>query len=425
MSIKNNIYLNKNKNAMKYGIKRYFFLIACIWLSCITAPLFVDASMPANYVEQYGVNIVKSPDIDTAYPTWAQVNPEQDKTDLEYRAHEVLPFGPETDMYLVYPKYGVVTQVNEPSSSDKALIAQNKKFNHFPYLTKGALFYYGTSPDQWKGNMVIAAHTARKKSEKNNYATIFQPLLISQPGDYIFVYIKNQQGTYDFYKYVIKKSYETTPDDISVLKQTNNKYLLTTYGCSDIWTTDMRRINRAELEKKYANHSDLRHHTSAPLLAQTTSYQKSVKKMSNISKKSEKEATFHTIQATEKKTSPVWGKVSSLDTQVSIHQQIFYRQNIQATPIKLPETKGETTVLERKIDISTRISPIMKLRYQRRMNKLSSFVISKLKFNIQFVKAFIQQIDKRIEVLQNRENTSTDKIYMLQHLKEKLEMYVQ
>lgn len=107
-------------------IKKIF--ISAFILSFLTSFSLFAKTMPADYVEQFGVNIVKNQGVDTAYPARAQPNPTEDKTDLSYRVNEVLPFesSKNADMYLVYPKHGIVTPVLTPNATDKKSIADGK-----------------------------------------------------------------------------------------------------------------------------------------------------------------------------------------------------------------------------------------------------------------------------------------------------------
>lgn len=110
------------------------------------------------YFEAYGVEVLNNPGVEIEYPTRARPNPEQNITDLSYWVNDVLPYTEDRDedRYIVYPKHGIVVPVVTPNATDQKLIDQGEMFNHYPYLEKGALHYFGYDPHQGVGNMVIA-----------------------------------------------------------------------------------------------------------------------------------------------------------------------------------------------------------------------------------------------------------------------------
>lgn len=115
--------------------------------------------------------------------------------------------------------------------------------------------------------MVIAAHSSFGKDKPGRYKTIFQALPITRVGDKVFYYEKNGQGSFDFYEYTIKDSFETDKTNVSILKQQVSKETLTTYGCYKIGTNDKRWVNVGELTKKtpkFVTLSAPDNHASAP-----------------------------------------------------------------------------------------------------------------------------------------------------------------
>jgi hypothetical protein len=52
-----------------------------------------------------------------------------------------------------------------PTKADIDLISQGKAFNHYGYLERGSLHYFGLSPSQGAGNMSIAAHSSYLKQD--------------------------------------------------------------------------------------------------------------------------------------------------------------------------------------------------------------------------------------------------------------------
>lgn len=220
------------------------------------------------YFDLYDVEVINAPGVDITYPSWAKPNPEENITDLSYWVYDVLPYPEDRNAskYIVYPKHGIVVPVLIPNEQDQALIAQGEMFDHFPYLEKGALHYFGYDPHQGYGNMVIAGHSSYNKSSPGNYKTTFQALPISREGDKIFVYLKNKQGSFDLFEYTITESYRTHKYDVGILQHTPDSYTLTTYGCYEIGSNEDRWINVAKLSLQKLAHSTLssdRMHTSA------------------------------------------------------------------------------------------------------------------------------------------------------------------
>lgn len=121
-----------------------------------------------DYFAQYGVEIAPEGGADYAYPERAQPDASQTIVDLSYRVHDVLPFDQDKNagMYMVIPKAGIVFPVVLPTSDDKTLIDNGEVFDHFKYLTKGALRYYGNK------NKIFAVHSSYKKSDTGRYKTV-------------------------------------------------------------------------------------------------------------------------------------------------------------------------------------------------------------------------------------------------------------
>ena len=70
------------------------------------------------------------------------------------------------------------------------------------------------------------------------------------------------------------------------------------------------------------------------------------------------------------------------------------------------------------------LSIVKKIQGQSRARKLAVFVIRQLKFNITFVKAFQKRIQARITQLEQAEQHSLEKQYILSLLKQELQKYI-
>ena len=198
--------------------------------------------------------------VDTTFPTWAKPNVAQDKKDLSYRVDMVLPFSQDrnSDAYIVYPTYGVVVPVNTPSADDSILMSQGQKFDYYPYFERGALHYFGVSPFEWPGNMVIAAHSSFFTSQEWRYKTVFQVVPLSHVWDNIWYYHKNVWWTYDLYEYTIVSSFETEKSNVWIMQYDNDgKSYLTTYSCFPIGSNARRWVNKAVLSTTILSQSSL------------------------------------------------------------------------------------------------------------------------------------------------------------------------
>ena len=220
-----------------------------------TANDTVDYLFSLNNIE-----VIPSDNVSYEYPTWAKMNPEMDKTSLAYWVKKVLPYAQDRNKsaYLVYPKAGIVVPVLNPSANDAALIKQWKAFNHYPYLENGALHYFGIWPSVGIGNMSIAAHSSYLKQDPGRYKTVFQALVITNPGDIVWYFEKNSKWTFDRYEYQVVQSYETDKNNVSILGYDNDgKSYLTTYGCYPIWSNEKRWVNKAVLKDVTLEQSSL------------------------------------------------------------------------------------------------------------------------------------------------------------------------
>lgn len=263
----------QNINKMNSRLAYLATLSAIILLSPSWGWPFAYAEEIHNYdyyFKKYSVEVVYSPSVDTAFPSRAKPDEQQDNTDLNYWVQDVLPFVQDktADRYLVMPLAGIVLPILTPSPDDQTKIAQGETFDHYHYLEQWGLFYYGSAPSTSVGNMVIAAHSSYAKSKAWRYKTIFQGLPISRAGDKVFYYEKNNAWSYDFYEYTITDSFETDKYNTAILKQDVTTPTLTTYGCYKIGTNDARWVNVATLtstKKAFVTLTPPQEHAAAPL----------------------------------------------------------------------------------------------------------------------------------------------------------------
>ncbi len=95
-----------------------------------------------------------------------------------------------------------------------------KNLNFFRFLHRSALELPGNSHGYGEyGNKVIIGHSSYWKDHKVRYKTHFQRIIEMDPGEEIWIYQRSSEdGPYTRYVYRVTESYNTTPDDISVLK---------------------------------------------------------------------------------------------------------------------------------------------------------------------------------------------------------------
>lgn len=215
---------------------------------------FVHASSLQDRYDAYDVQFEHSASINTTHPD-SFPDPEELITDLndlinihitdqaDYNAHA----------YWYVPKVWVFAPVVVPTIEDNTLIAQWEVFNHFPYLQRWILHYYGNDPSQGPWNMILAAHSAFKWDDTWRYNTIFQILPVLQEWDLMHYYLRQDDESYTRFTYQVQHSFEVEATDVSILHQNEQDTLLTAYTCYPIWTIDNRWVVKAPLIETIEN----------------------------------------------------------------------------------------------------------------------------------------------------------------------------
>lgn len=113
-------------------------------------------------------------------------------------------------------------------------MAAGKEIDINNYLNEGVMFYPRTGKIGQVGNPVIFGHSNFYRTGKGKYKTIFADIMNMDVGqeDEMWVYVKTDTGDYDQYKYRITESYETNPENVSILKPKGGKEL-TVFACTD------------------------------------------------------------------------------------------------------------------------------------------------------------------------------------------------
>jgi LPXTG-site transpeptidase (sortase) family protein len=149
--------------------------------------------------------------------------------------------------YVVIPRLWVVAPIAviPNASPDYKFVTQWLSIDFNQYLQNGVVHYPGSSfGSTW--NVVLAGHSSYRKSDSGRYKTIFASLPLLEFGDQIRVYVKNAQWTYDRYRYMVQKSFQTTPTNVDILKNTDTQ-MITLFTCVPIGTVFDRRVVQATL----------------------------------------------------------------------------------------------------------------------------------------------------------------------------------
>lgn len=134
---------------------------------------------------------------------------------------------------LIEPKLGVESLRAKDWSSLESQIRDS--------LSQGVVHYPGTAQPGKGGNVFLTAHSSNYFWESSDYNTVFALLPKIEPG--AEVTITHQQK--EFHYRVLGKK-EVSPDDVSILKQGNEK-LLTLMTCTPVGTSLKRLVVTAEL----------------------------------------------------------------------------------------------------------------------------------------------------------------------------------
>ncbi len=174
------------------------------------------------------------------------------ETDLSYWLQVLDKRDLSGDKYIVLPAEWLVIPVNSVGESDKNYhgFINWREVDVSPYLETWVLEIPWTSANWfWEvWNKVIVGHSSYWLDKPGRYKTDFQSIIATDIWDEVWVYEKNKDWVFKRYVYKIKKSYNTSFSDISVLKPSEKK-LLTLFTCTPIWWIKGRWIVRAEFEK--------------------------------------------------------------------------------------------------------------------------------------------------------------------------------
>ncbi len=170
-------------------------------------------------------------------PTWFTPFPlEKAPEDIEYWTW-ILPYKEDRndDMYIVLPTLWLITPVVfvPEWSKDFKDMTSWREIDINDYLPEWVMHYPGTWIPWEVANPVIFGHSNFFKDREGKYKSIFADLMnldaISR--DEMRVYVK-VDWEYELRKFTIDESYETTPDDVWILKPKWWKEL-TVFACTE------------------------------------------------------------------------------------------------------------------------------------------------------------------------------------------------
>jgi LPXTG-site transpeptidase (sortase) family protein len=153
------------------------------------------------------------------------------------------------DEYIVLPSNGMITPINtvQDGTPDYKKLVSGREIDVNKYLKTGVVTYPGTNNAGFGGigNTVIFGHSSYWKSDSGRYKTHFQKIIELEEGEEIWVYKKQEDGTYRRYRYVTTTSSEVKANDVSVLAPGIGKNL-TLFTCTPIGGITGRWIVKAK-----------------------------------------------------------------------------------------------------------------------------------------------------------------------------------
>lgn len=220
-----------------------------LWYSTYAVSLSPAMSNLIVLLNQKWVKVYKHDLLETIQPERIQMSNtgiQNMNTWIQYRVNRIPYTGDRNSTwYVVIPRLWIVTPIIDIPivSDDFAKVNKGLSIDFNSYLQKWVVHF----PSAWLGeiwNVVIAGHSSFWRKDIWRYKNIFFSLPLLDFGDQIWLYKKNWSGRYDRFIYMVQKSFETVPSDVSVMKQTYDKSL-TLFTCVPIGTAKSRRVVKA------------------------------------------------------------------------------------------------------------------------------------------------------------------------------------
>lgn len=187
--------------------------------------------------EEKWVVTIQSDSIEWQSPTRFEPTPlEKASEDIEYWT-SILPYKEDRndDMYVVLPTLWLIAPVVfvPEWSVDYKNMTSGREIDINKYLPEWVMHYPATWIPGDVANPVIFWHSNYFSAKEGKYKSIFADImnLDVSPRDEMWVYVK-VDGEYELRKFSIDESYETTPDDVGILKPKWWKEL-TVFACTE------------------------------------------------------------------------------------------------------------------------------------------------------------------------------------------------
>ena len=180
---------------------------------------------------------LESPSLIWTPPTWLQPTTlDQASEDALYWINEVLPYEEDryNDVYMVIPQLGVVVPIIDiPKwTNDYELMKSGGQIDINKYLVGWAIEYVSSvAPWEW-GKRIDFAHSNNFRSSPGRYNNIFANLMALDPNDQVWYFVKQWNWSFALHKYVVEKSYNTTPSNVQALLWDGDGADALIFGCT-------------------------------------------------------------------------------------------------------------------------------------------------------------------------------------------------
>jgi hypothetical protein len=199
----------------------------------------------AFYTTNAWVNWINNSKVDISIPTyvwklaWSYID------DINFWKDWVVEQDRNFNEYLVIPSNWLVVPINHVEK-DNPNYSNIDKIDINNYLQNWALSYpWNDQYNYWyKWNIVLFWHSSYWESDIWRYKTHFQKIIWLSIWKEIWIYKKQTSWEWKRFKYIVEKSYEASPTDVSVIRNIWKKEL-TLFTCTPIWWIHWRWVIKA------------------------------------------------------------------------------------------------------------------------------------------------------------------------------------
>ncbi len=187
--------------------------------------------------------------VDSTYPDWFAPDLLLVNQDINHWI-DILPYSEDKShtRYVVAPLQWAIVPVITVTGEDQEDVLNWWDIDIMSYLENGALHHPWTRwPREQSGNYVLAGHTSYYSYQNGRYKTAMQFIALMQSWDPLRMFDQQANGEWKKYDFSITKSFETVPEDISILEQPIDWNMLTVYGCYPFGSLDRRRVIQWEI----------------------------------------------------------------------------------------------------------------------------------------------------------------------------------